>query len=350
MTSTPNHSLAAMDEAAATSSTRARSNRSPRGRSYLQAIHEAQREEMARDQRVIIMGEDLRRNLFGTSSGLVEEFGEDRVRDVPLSENGFVGAAVGAAMTGLRPIVDITIASFMYCAMDQLVSQAAKNHYMFGGQAAIPVVYRAAMFYSGPIAAHHADRPYPMFMNVPGLKIVAPSSPADMKGLLKAAIREDDPVLCFEDQALWGDRELIPEGDHLVPLGSAATKRVGDDVTVVAISGAVSLALQAAEQLAADGISVEVVDPRSLVPVDTETILSSVAKTGRLVVVDPAHRTCSAASEIAAIAAEEAFSDLRAPVVRVTTPDTQIPFSPPLLASLLPTVSGVVAAVRRVTA
>ena len=168
-----------------------------RARNYLQAIHEAQWEEMTRDPRVIIMGEDLRRNLFGTSSGLLEEFGPERVRDLPLSENGFVGAAVGAAMTGLRPIVDITIASFMYCAMDQLVNQAAKNRYMFGGQADIPVVYRAAMFYSGAIGAHHADRPYPMFMGVPGLKIIAPSTPADMKGLLKAAIREDDPVLCF---------------------------------------------------------------------------------------------------------------------------------------------------------
>jgi pyruvate dehydrogenase E1 component beta subunit len=169
-----------------------------------------------------------------------------------------------------------------------------------------------------------------------------------MKGLLKAAIREDDPVLCFEDQALWGDREPIPDGDHVVPLGSAAVKRAGDDVTVVAISGAVSVALRAAEALSAEGISVEVVDPRSLVPLDVPTILGSVARTGRLVVVDPAHRTCSAASEIAAIAAEEAFWDLRAPVVRVTTPDTQIPFSPALLSSLLPDVDAVVSAVRRV--
>ncbi len=319
-----------------------------RPRNYLQAIHEAQWEEMTRDPRVIIMGEDLRRNLFGTTSGFLEKFGPERVRDVPLSENGFVGAAVGAAMTGLRPIVDITIASFMYCAMDQLVSQAAKNRYMFGGQANIPVVYRAAMFYSGPMGAHHADRPYPMFMNVPGLKIIAPSTPADMKGLLKAAIREDDPVLCFEDQSLWGDRAVIPEGDHVVMLGSADVKRAGDDVTVVAISGAVGLALKAAEILDGEGISVEVVDPRSLVPLDKATILASVAKTGRLVVVDPAHRTCSAASEIAAAAAEEAFADLHAPVLRVTTPDTQMPFSPPLLASLLPSVERIAAAVRRV--
>jgi acetoin:2,6-dichlorophenolindophenol oxidoreductase subunit beta len=319
-----------------------------RARNYLQAIHEAQWEEMTRDPRVIIMGEDLRRNLFGTSSGFLEEFGAERVRDLPLSENGFVGAAVGAAMTGLRPIVDITIASFMYCAMDQLVNEAAKNRYMFGGQADIPVVYRAAMFYSGAIGAHHADRPYPMFMNVPGLKIIAPSTPADMKGLLKAAIREDDPVLCFEDQALWGDRSPLPEGDHIVKLGSADVKRAGDDVTVVAISGAVRLALKAADVLADEGISVEMVDPRSLVPLDKATILASVAKTGRLVVVDMAHRTCSAASEIAAIAAEEVFADLRAPILRVTTPDTQMPFSPPLLASLLPTVERIAASVRRV--
>lgn len=321
-----------------------------RGTTFLEAIHEAQLEEMRRDPRVIIMGEDLLANLFGAAAGFLEEFGPARVMDTPLSETGYVGAGVGAAMTGLRPICDLTIASFVYCAMDQLVSQAAKNRYMFGGQRDIPVTYRAGMMYGGTNAAHHSDRPYPMLMNVPGLKIIAPSTPADMKGLLKTAIREDDPVFSFEDSSLWLTREPIPKGEHLVPLGVADVKREGSDVTVVAISGAVPHSLAAAEQLAEEGVSVEVVDPRSLVPMDWDTIVRSVEKTGRLVVVDPAHRTCSAASEIAATVAENAFSSLTAPIVRVTTPDTQIPYSPALVANLYPSAERVVAAVRYVLA
>lgn len=315
---------------------------------YLQAIYQAQVEEMRRDPSVIIMGEDLRSNLFGAAAGFLEEFGETRVMDTPLSENGFVGAGVGAAMTGLRPICDLTIASFVYCAMDQFVSQAAKNRYMFGGQGSIPVTYRAAMMYGGSNGAHHADRPYPMLMGVPGLKIIAPSTPADMKGLLKTAIREDDPVFSFEDAGLWLTRGRIPEGDHLVPLGVADVKREGTDVTVVAIAGAVRHALAAAEELERERISVEVVDPRTLVPMDWETIIRSVEKTGRLVVVDPAHRTCSAGSEIAATVAENAFFSLTSPIVRVTTPDMQIPFSPALLPQLFPSAATVATAVRRV--
>lgn len=315
--------------------------------SYLQAVVEAHVEEMRRDARVIVMGEDVRSGVYGATGSLVDEFGPDRVLDTPLSEAGFVGAAAGAAMTGLRPIVDMSVASFMYVAMDQFISQVAKNRYMFGGQANIPVVYRAGMFYAASSGAHHSDRPYPMFMNVPGLKIIAPTTPCDIKGMLKTAIREDDPVLCFEDGTLWSSKGPVPEEEYLIPLGQADVKQRGDDVTVVAIAGGLAHALEAAEQLAVKGVSVEVIDPRSLVPLDTATIFRSVEKTGRVVVVDPAHSTCSAASEIAALIAEEAFWHLRAPIFRVTTPDVQIPFSPSLEKQLYPSAEKIVDAVYR---
>jgi pyruvate dehydrogenase E1 component beta subunit len=313
---------------------------------YLQAVREAIHEEMARDPDVIVMGQDLRANVYGASAGLAEEFGDERVRDLPTSETACVGAAAGAAMTGLRPVVDMTIASFVYVAMDQFVSQVAKDRYMHGPHLSIPVVYRATMFFHGATAAQHSDRPYPTFMQVPGLKIVVPATPADAKGLLKAAIRDDDPVMCFEDSFLWRRRGPVPAGDHVVPLGRAEVKREGSDVTVVAIGRAVLQALEAAETLAREAVSVEVVDPRSLAPLDWDTILGSIEKTGRLVVADPAVKTCSAASEIAATAAEEAFASLRAPVRRVTTPDVHTPFSPALEADLYPSAATIAAAVR----
>jgi pyruvate dehydrogenase E1 component beta subunit len=315
---------------------------------YLQAIGLAQREAMEEDSRVILMGEDVRSNLFGTAPGFVELFGPARVLNTPISEASFTGMGVGAAMTGLRPIVDLTYATFMYLAMDQLINQAAKNRYMFGGQASVPVVYRASMFYGASTAAHHSDRPYPMFMNVPGLKIITPASPYDAKGLLRSAIRSDDPVLCFEDATLWMLKEEVPEEPFFVPLGEARLVRPGEDVTVVAIAGAVRHANSAAEACAARGISVEVIDPRTLVPLDRAAILRSVAKTGRLVVVDPANRTCSAASEIAATVAEEAFSSLRAPILRVTSPDIPIPFSPPMEKPLYPNSARIEAAIESV--
>lgn len=319
-------------------------------RTYLQAIHDAQLEEMARDERVMIMGEDLRAGLFGTSTGFVERFGALRVRDTPLSENAMVGAAVGAAMTGLRPIVDLTMASFMYCAVDQLVSQAAKSRYMFGGQASLPLVVRSAMFYSGLQGAQHSDRPYPMLMGVPGLRIVTPASPADAKGLLKTAIRSEDPVVCFEDQSLWTLREEIPEGEHLVPFGVAARRRDGDDVTVVAIAGAVKHALVAAERLAAEGVSVEVLDPRTLNPLDVDGIVAAVVRTGRLVVAEPAHLTCGAGSEIVARVVAAGFDSLRSAPVRVAMPDVHVPFSPALSPLMQVNAEKIAAAVRAVTA
>ena len=314
-------------------------NSSARELTYLEAIWEAEHEELERDDSVFLIGEDVKSNLYGTTRGFVEDFGEHRIRNTPLSEAGIVGAGVGAAMAGMRPIVDLTFASFIFCAMDQVISQAAKSRYMFGGQTSVPLVIRAAMYYGGrATAAHHSDRPYPMLMNMPGLKIITPSTPADMKGLLKSAIRDDDPVLCFEDCTLWPRRLRgpVPEGrDHVVPLGSAAVRRRGTDVTVVAIAGTGVHALSAAQTLAEEGISVEVVDPRSLVPMDWPTIVNSIAKTGNLVVVDPAHRTCSAASEIVATAFEELGSQLRR-ARRITTPDLLIPFSPALEKGMYP--------------
>lgn len=328
-------------------------DRRPKELRFLQAIQEAQYEEMVRDERVILMGQDLRANVFGAAAGFLEAFGPERVRDLPLSEAASVGMAVGAAMAGLRPIVDLTVASFMFVAMDQFVSQAAKSRYMFGGQATVPVVYRQALYYHGGTAAHHADRPYPMFMNVPGLKIIAPSNGPDLKGLLKSAIRDDNPVLCFEDATLWGRRGRgpAPEAEeHLVPLGVASIPRPGTDLTIVGIAGGARLALDAAEQLAEEGISAEVVDPRTLVPMDWDTILGSVARTGRLVVVDPANRTCSAASEISAQVVEHCFDALQAPIIRVTTDDVHVPFSPVLEKQIYPNVEKVVAAARRALA
>ena len=315
---------------------------------FLEALRQAQAEEMERDPRVFMMGEDIRCNVFGTTTGFVERFGEERIRDTPISENGFIGAAGGAAMVGMRPIVDATISSFLFPAMDQICSIIAKSRYIYGGQARLPLVIRSCMFYGNSNAAQHSDRPYPMFMNMPGLKIIAPSNAYDMKGLLKAAIRDDDPVLCFEDSTCWTTKSEVPDDDDFViPLGKGDVKREGNDITIVAVAGAVNVALKAAVTLEKEGISVEVVDPRSLVPLDRDLILRSVRKTGRAICVDPAHRTCSAASEIAATIAEYAFDALRAPVVRVTTPDTHMPFSPLIEKPLYPSVERITDAARR---
>jgi len=315
---------------------------------YLAAIGAAQKEAMEEDDRVILMGEDVRSNLYGTAPNFVELFGADRVINTPISEASVAGMGVGAAMTGLRPIVDLTYASFMYLAFDQLINQAAKSRYMSGGQAKIPVVYRASMFYGSSTAAHHSDRPYPMLMNVPGLKILAPACPHDAKGLLRTAVRTDDPVVIFEDATLWMQKEELPDIEFFVPFGEARIVCEGTDVTIVAIAGSVRHALSAVAQLAEEGVSTELIDPRCLVPLDRDAILNSVGKTGRLVVVDPANRTCSAASEISAIVVEEAFSCLRAGICRVTTPDVHIPFSPPMEKPLYPTKDKIVAAVREV--
>lgn len=326
---------------------------------YIGAIGAAQQEAMAADKRVIIIGEDVEANVYGTTGGsktraeqgdFVQQFGRNRIRNTPISEEAIVGAAIGAAMTGLRPIVDLSYSSFMYMAMDQFVNQAAKNRYMFGGQSSIPVVFRSAMFYGLNTGAHHSDRPYPMFMGVPGLKIMAPASASDAKGLLRTAIDSDDPVLSFEAVLLWGSKEEVQDGEFRIPFGVARVRREGVDVTLVAISGCVPMAMKAAEEMEARGVSVEVIDPRTLVPLDTAAIVRSVMKTGRLVIVEPAHKMCGAAAEISAVVVEEAFHALRAPIKRVATANMQIPFSPALEAQLYPTKEKIVTAIEVVCA
>ena len=237
-------------------------------------------------------------------------------------------------------------ACFMWVAMDSLVSQAAKMRYMFGGQVNLPIVYRTALYYGGNMAAHHSDRSHPLFMNVPGFKVAFPSNPYDAKGLLRTAIREDDPVVFCEDRTILGSRAFVPEEEYLVPLGVADIKREGTDVTIVAIGGMVPRALEAAEKLAQEGISAEVVDPRTLVPLDKKSILESVAKTGRLVTVDMAHKTCSAASEISAIVSMEGFWSLQAPIQRLGTANVHIPFSPALEPLCYPTAESIADAAR----
>lgn len=314
--------------------------------SFLQAIHAALQEEMRRDNRVFVMGEDVAANLFGVTQGFVEEFGADRVRDTPIAEAAMTGIAAGAAMVGMRPVIDYMMSPFMYVAFDQIVNIVAKSRYLYGGQTKVPLVLRSTFAYGASLAAQHSDRPYGLYMHVPGLKVIVPSSAYDMKGLLKSAIRDDDPVLSFEANALWSSTSEIPDEEYLIPLGQAEIKQAGTDVTVVAIGATVSLAMQVARSLAQEGVSIEVIDPRTLAPLDRKTILESVGRTGRLVIVDVAWRTCSAASEIAATVATEAFWDLRAPIQIVATPDTHIPFSPPLEAPLYPNMNRVVEAVR----
>ncbi|WP_420620706.1 alpha-ketoacid dehydrogenase subunit beta [Candidatus Poriferisocius sp.] len=314
--------------------------------SYIQAVTEAMTEEMERDQSVFIMGEDVAWNMMGDCTGLVEKFGTERVRNTPISEAGFVGAGAGAAMVGMRPIVHMLIAPFMYVAFDQIVSIISKSTYTYGGQARLPITLRAPMMYGVSNAAQHSDRPYATLMTIPGLKLIAPATPHDAKGMLKAAIRDDNPVISFEDRSLWGQSGEVPDDDLIVPLGRAAVRREGTDVTVVTVAGAITLGLAAAEQLAAEGVSVEVVDLRSIVPMDTETILDSVAKTGRLLIADPAHEMGSVASEISAVVAQHGFWSLQAPIARVTTPHTHMPFNADLEKLLLPNADKVVSEVR----
>ena len=301
---------------------------------FSDALNAAIKEEMRRDEDVFIMGESIRGGIYGVTGGLSQEFG-DRVVDTPLSENGFMGAAVGAAAVGMRPIVQ-SLASFLWVAMDQIISQAAKMRFMFGGQVNLPIVYRWGMIYGANSAAHHTDRHYPMLMNMPGLKIAIPATPADAKGLLKTAIRDNDPVMFYEDNNLAGTRGEVEDGEHIVPFGVADVRREGSDITVVALAGMVPRALAVAEALDGEGISVEVIDPRTIVPLDTKTILASVEKTGRLVVVDPAHKSCSVASEISAIVAQEGFWTLQAPIQRVASLDCHFPFSPALESLVYP--------------
>jgi acetoin:2,6-dichlorophenolindophenol oxidoreductase subunit beta len=311
--------------------------------SFQQALDEAVAEEMRRDERVFTMGTDF-------TGDPIKEFGPARVRFTPISESVLTGMGLGAASCGFRPIVNWRMVTFSFVAMDQVVNQASKIRYMFGGQADFPVTYRCSTGGGIGLAAQHSQSPYSMWMHLAGLKIVLPATPADAKGLLKSAIRDDNPVVSFECSRLATLTGPVPEGDHLVPIGVAEVKRAGTDVTVVALAYYVREALAVAEDLAREGISVEVIDPRTLVPMDAETLRASVQKTGRLVVVDEAPATCSAAAEIAALIVEDpkTFRALKAPVRRVCAQPVPVPYSPPLERAALPSRDDIETAIRSV--
>jgi pyruvate dehydrogenase E1 component beta subunit len=314
-----------------------------------QAVNEALAEELRRDPTVFVIGEDVAEagHPFKVLAGLVDEFGPERVLDSPISEAGIAGLGLGAAMTGMRPVVDIMFGDFLTLVMDQVVNQAAKIHYMSGGSLRAPLTIRTTLGATRRSAAQHSQSLHAWVAHVPGLKVCLPSTPADAKGLLKAAIRDDNPVVVFEDKMMYTVKGLVPDGDHVVPLGVADVKREGDDVTVVATSSMVHVALDAADELERDGVSVEVVDPRVIAPLDRETLVTSARKTGRVIVVDEGHRSYGASAELAALIAEEAFWHLDAPVVRLAAMDVPIPFSPVLEDETVPTPDRVVDAALR---
>lgn len=313
---------------------------------FLQAINEALLQEMERDSDVLVLGEDQRFALMGATAGLLERFGPDRVLDTPISEAGFTGMAVGLAMAGKRPVVEYQITTLPYVAMDQLVNQAMKMRAMTGGQVKVPMVVRLISSGAGfGLAQQHSDHLYPMLLNA-GMKVILPSTPYDMKGLLISAIRDDDPVISFETNRIIASRGDVPEETYAIPLGKAEVKRPGRDVTVVATGMLVPEALKAAEVLAGQGIELEVVDPRTLLPLDRETILASVARTGRCIVADDSNRTCGFAAEVVSVVADEGFESLKAPVKRVTRADVPVPFAKHLEAMVLPTAAGIVETVE----
>ncbi|HZU06056.1 MAG TPA: alpha-ketoacid dehydrogenase subunit beta [Chloroflexota bacterium] len=314
---------------------------------YVVAINQALREEMARDPAVYILGEDVAvGGPFGATAGLAEAFGERRVRNTPISEGTVMGLAVGAALVGLRPVVEIMFIDFITLAMDQLVNHAAKLHYLSGGQLRVPLVVRAQCGATGGWGAHHSQSLEAWFLHVPGLKIAMPATPADARGLLKAAIRDDNPVLFIEHRALYWMLGELPDGDGVVPLGRAAVLREGQAATIVATARLVHEALAAARELDAAGISVEVIDPRSLAPLDLETIVASVRKTGRVVVAHEAVLTGGIGAELAAQIQQAAFDYLDAPILRVGAPDAPVPASPRLEEAFVPGRRQLVAAVK----
>ncbi len=315
---------------------------------FVEAIRQALAEEMERDPSVFIMGEDVELGAFAATRGLIDKFGPTRVRNTPISEAGFAGAGVGAAMAGMRPVVEIEFASFLYCCFDQVCNQAAKLRYMSGGQARMPITFRCVYGAMGSAAAQHSEVVYPQFLAAPGLKIAIPSGAAEMKGLLKAAIRDDNPVLVFEHGRLGFTRGEVPAGDFVLPLGRGAVKRAGKDVTIIAVGAMVPKALSVAAELDSEGISIEVWDPRTLVPLDEEGMLASVAKTGRVVIADEGHLRGGAAGDLAAIIVDKGFDYLNAPIKRVTALDVPIPFSPPMESYVLPDENKITAAVREI--
>ncbi len=316
---------------------------------YSQAIYETMREEMERDPHVILIGEDVGTfgGVWGVSGDLIKLFGEERVRDTPISETAIIGAALGAAMMGLRPIAEIMFGDFLPVAGDQLVNQLAKARYMSGGKAKVPVTVRVTTGAPGSAAAQHSQSPEGWYMNVPGLKIAVPATPADAKGLLRTAIRGEDPVLFFEHKMLYATKGEVPDDpDFAVPFGQAAVRRTGQDVTIVAIGGMLPKALEAADILGREGIAAEIIDPRTLVPLDKTTILASVRKTSRVVIVHEAHKRLGPGAEIAAMIAEEGIGYLDGPIVRVAAKNVPLPYSPELENFVLPQTQDIVEAAR----
>jgi len=304
---------------------------------YIEALRAALREEMRKDKNVFIMGEDVTRYGFGINRGLVDEFGSDRVRNTPISEAAIIGSAVGAALRGMRPIVEIMFVDFIMIGMDQIVNQAAKMSYLSNGELSVPMVIRAPegteWFGAG---AQHSQTLHSIFMNIPGLKLVIPSDPYDAKGLLKSAIRDDNPVIFFEHKQLYTQKGEVPEEEYMIPLGKAAVKREGKDLTLVATSWMVKHSLEVAEDLKSK-ISIEVIDPRTLVPLDKDTIINSVKKTGRLLVVDESPVNGGAQGEIISVVMQEAFWNMESPPKRIGSLNTPIPFSSSLEKEVIPT-------------
>jgi pyruvate/2-oxoglutarate/acetoin dehydrogenase E1 component len=317
---------------------------------FSEATLEAMREEMQRDKRVFLMGEDIasQGGIFGQFKGLPQEFGLERVRDTPISETAIVGAGVGAALAGAVPVIDMHFADFIGVAMDEVLNQMAKIRYMFGGQATLPLVLRAPDGVTQSAAAQHSQSLEAWFLHIPGLKVVIPSNPADAKGLLKAAIRDPNPVIYFEHKDLFRQKGNVPDGEYLTPIGKAAVVREGKDVTIVSYSAMLGKCLKAAERLQTEhGVAAEVIDLRTIVPMDMETIYASVKKTHRLVVAHEAVKVGGVGGEIAASVSENILEYLDAPIIRVGAPFTPIPFSPPLEKRVIPQVEDIVQAVLR---
>ncbi|QPC41962.1 alpha-ketoacid dehydrogenase subunit beta [Kaustia mangrovi] len=331
-------------------------------KSYRQAINDAIRQEMLADPRVVVMGEDNAGGIeapgeddawggvLGVTKGLMPEFGRERVLDTPISESAFIGAAAGAAATGLRPVAELMFVDFMGVCFDQIFNQAGKFRYMFGGKAVTPLVVRTMYGAGFRAASQHSQCLYPIFTHVPGLKVVLPSSPYEAKGLMIQAIRDDDPVIFLEHKVMYDDEEDVPDESYTIPFGEANLTREGDDVTVVAFGRMVGLANAAADALEKDGISCTVVDPRTTSPLDTDTILECVEETGRLVIVDEASPRCNMATDISALVAQEAFGALKAPVRMVSPPHTPVPFAPELEDAYIPSQAKIETAIRGVMA
>lgn len=315
---------------------------------YVDAAREGLAEEMARDPRVFVVGQGIgaRGGNFRTTVGLYETYGPERLRDVPISERGFVGMCTGAAATGARPVVDFMFVDFILDAFGELINQTSKLQYMSSGRLTMPIVLRGCFGIGGAAATHHSGSYYPTFVHQPGFRVVVPSTPADAKGLLKTAIRSDDPVLFLEHKSLLNAKGPVPDGEHLVPFGQARIARAGRDVTVVAIASMVPRTLRAAETLAAEGVEVEVIDPRSLAPFDLDAVLGSVETTGRLLIVEEDYGPCGFGAEIAAQVADRGFDLLDAPIKRLNGLFTPTPYSPTLEAVLTPTAETIADAIR----